>query len=87
MAIIRFAHILRGFVGGPTEMSAEGSTLAEVLTDLYQSDSKLKEQIQPHGDLNPLIAVYINWKDVRNLQGLETNICSTDTITFSPVTC
>jgi sulfur-carrier protein len=84
MATVRLAPVLRASAGGSKQVSAQGSTLAEVLTDLFQHYPTLKEQIQPEGELSRFINVYINDQDVRYLQGLQTSVSSTDTVILLP---
>jgi molybdopterin synthase sulfur carrier subunit len=84
MAKIRLAPVLRPFAGGSKQVSAEGSTLSELLTDLYQNYPSLKEQIQPEQELSRFVNVYINDQDVRYLQGLETPVGASDSVTLLP---
>lgn len=84
MANIRLAPVLRAFAGGSKQVSTEGSTLGEVLINLYQNHPALKEQIQPEAELSRFVNVYVNDQDVRYLQGLETAVGATDTITLLP---
>lgn len=84
MANVRLAPVLRSTAGGSKQVSAQGSTLGEVLSDLYQKYPALKEQIQPGQELSKFVNVYVNDQDVRYLQGLETAIGSNDTITLLP---
>ena len=84
MATVRLAPVLRSSIGGSKQVSAEGSTLGEVLADLYKRFPALKEQIQPEGKLSRFVNVYINDQDVRYLQGLETSVGSMDTIQLLP---
>jgi molybdopterin synthase sulfur carrier subunit len=84
MATVRLAPVLRSAIGGSKQVSAEGSTLGEVLADLYKRFPALKEQIQPEGNLSRFVNVYINDQDVRYLQGLETSVGATDTIQLLP---
>ena len=84
MANVRLAPVLRASAGGSKQVSAQGSTLGEVLTDLFQHYPSLKEQIQPEGELSRFINVYINDQDVRYLQGLQTSVSSTDTVILLP---
>ena len=84
MATVRLAPVLRASAGGSKQVSAEGSTLAEVLDDLYARFPALKEQIQPDGNLSRFINIYVNDQDVRYLQGLDTNVGSTDTVILLP---
>jgi molybdopterin synthase sulfur carrier subunit len=84
MATVRLAPVLRSSVGGSKQVSAEGSSLSEVLADLYKRFPALKEQIQPEGDLSRFVNVYINDQDARFLQGLETRVGPSDTIQLLP---
>lgn len=84
MATVRLAPVLRSSIGGSKQVSAEGSTLGEVLADLYKRFPALEEQIQPEGNLSRFVNVYINDQDVRYLQGLETSVGATDTIQLLP---
>ncbi|MBV9709650.1 MAG: MoaD/ThiS family protein, partial [Ktedonobacteraceae bacterium] len=66
------------------QVSAQGSTLAEVLSDLFQHYPSLKEQIQPEEELSRFINVYVNDQDVRYLQGLQTSVGPSDTVILLP---
>ncbi len=86
MATVRLAPVLRASVGGSKQVSAQGSTLSEVLTNLYSQYPNLKEQIQPEAGqgLSKFINIYVNDQDVRYLQGLETNVGPSDTVILLP---
>lgn len=84
MANIRLAPVLRSYAGGSKQVSAQGGTLGEVLSNLYQVHPSLKEQIQPEQELSRFVNVYVNDQDVRYLQGLETTVGANDTITLLP---
>jgi molybdopterin synthase sulfur carrier subunit len=84
MATVRLAPVLRSSAGGSKQVSAQGSTLGEVLSDLYQHFPSLKEQIQPEQEISRFINVYVNDQDVRYLQGLATAVGPNDTIILLP---
>lgn len=84
MANVRLAPVLRPSAGGSKQVSAQGATLSEVLTDLFAHYPALKEQIQPEQELSRFVNVYVNDQDVRYLQGLETAIGPNDTIMLLP---
>jgi len=84
MANVRLAPVLRASVGGAKQVSAQGSTLSEVLADLYQRYPALKEQIQPEESLSRFINVYINDQDVRYLQGIDSAVGPGDTVILLP---
>lgn len=85
MATVRLAPVLRSSAGGSKQVTAEGTTLGEVLRDLYLRYPALKEQIQPEEELSRFINIYVNDQDVRYLQqGLETSVGPHDTIILLP---
>jgi molybdopterin converting factor small subunit len=84
MATVRLAPVLRASVGGAKQVTARGENLGDVLADLYEKYPALKEQIQPGDTLSRFINIYVNDQDVRHLQGLETNVGSTDTVILLP---
>jgi molybdopterin synthase sulfur carrier subunit len=84
MATVRLAPVLRQSAGGSKQVTAEGSSLGEILNDLYQRYPALKEQIQPEEELSRFINIYVNDQDVRYLQGLQTSVGPHDTIILLP---
>lgn len=86
MATVRLAPVLRASAGGSKQVSAQGSTLNEVLADLYGRYPALQEQIQPESGegLSRFINVYVNDQDVRFLQGLDTAVGPNDTVILLP---
>ena len=84
MATVRLAPVLRQSAGGSKQVTAEGSSLGEILYDLYRRYPTLKEQIQPEEELSRFINVYVNDQDVRYLQGLKTSVGPNDTVILLP---
>lgn len=84
MATIRLAPVLRSSAGGSKLVTAEGNTLGEILSGLYQRYPALKEQIQPKEELSRFVNVYVNDQDVRYLQGIDTKVGLNDTVTLLP---
>ncbi len=84
MAIVRLAPVLRTYAGGAKQVSAQGRTLAEVLSNLYERFPSLREQIQPEEELSRYINVYVNDQDVRYLKGLQSSVGENDTIILLP---
>lgn len=84
MATVRLAPVLRASAGNSKQVTAQGSSLEEILSDLYQRYPALKEQIQPEQELSRFINVYVNDQDVRFLQGLATAIGPNDTVILLP---
>jgi molybdopterin synthase sulfur carrier subunit len=72
-ATVRIPTILRTYTAGESEVTAEGSTLAEVLDDLDASHSGIKGRIlDDQGALRRFVNVYVGNEDVRFLDLLQT---------------
>ena len=70
---VRIPTILRNYTDGSSEVTAEGTTLAEVLDDLDGSYSGIKGRIlDESGELRRFVNVYVGNDDVRFLENLET---------------
>ena len=72
-ATVRIPTILRTYTEGSSEVSADGSTLAEVLDDLEAHHSGIRARIlDDTGALRRFVNVYVGNDDVRFLEGLES---------------
>ncbi|WP_426246079.1 MoaD/ThiS family protein [Nocardioides sp. LHG3406-4] len=70
---VRIPTILRTYTGGESEVTAEGTTLAEVLDHLDASYHGIKGRILDEaGQLRRFVNVYVGNDDVRFLENLET---------------
>ncbi len=70
---VRVPTILRSYTGGDSEVTAEGSTLAEVLDDLEASYAGIRGRIlDDNGKLRRFVNVYVGNDDVRFLEDLAT---------------
>jgi molybdopterin synthase sulfur carrier subunit len=72
-ATVRIPTILRTLTGGKAEVTAEGSTLAELLDSLEAHNPGLKARVlDDEGKLRRFVNVYVGDEDVRFEQGLDT---------------
>ena len=75
MATIRIPPVLRPSVGGEREVTADGSTVGEVLRAPRRRAPRDPDQLfGADGDLNRYVNVYLNDEDVRVLDGLDTPV-------------
>ncbi len=85
MATIRIPPVLRPSVGGEREVSADGSTVGDVLRNLADAHPETSEQLfGADGDLNRYVNVYLNDEDVRVLDGLDTQVGDADSLVILP---
>ncbi|MGI9157349.1 MAG: MoaD/ThiS family protein [Marmoricola sp.] len=71
---VRIPTILRTYTGGESEVSADGSTLSEVLDDLEANHAGIKARVlDDNGALRRFVNVYVGNDDVRFLEALDTD--------------
>ena len=66
--------ILRPVTKGEKTVTADGSTLAEVITDLDSRYTGLGDRLVKNGALHRFVNIYVNDEDVRFTGGLETTV-------------
>ncbi|MGH2913780.1 MAG: MoaD/ThiS family protein [Solirubrobacteraceae bacterium] len=85
MAKIRIPPVLRTSVGGEKELSADGSSVGEVLRAIAERHPDTQAQLfGADGGLNRYVNVYLNDEDVRVLDGLDTGVGDGDTLVILP---
>jgi sulfur-carrier protein len=71
---VRVPTILRTYTKGESEVSAEGSTLSEVLDSLDSAYPGIKGRVvDEQGKLRRFVNVYVGNEDVRFAEGLDTD--------------
>jgi sulfur-carrier protein len=76
--------ILRPVTKGEKTVSAEGATLAEVITDLDSRYTGMGDKLIKNGVLHRFVNIYVNDEDVRFTGGLETSVAEGDNVTILP---
>jgi molybdopterin converting factor small subunit len=77
--------MLRQTVGGERSVSAEGSTLRELITNVDARHPGFGAQLlEPNGQQRTFVNIYVNDEDVRYLQGLDTPVAEGDVISILP---
>ncbi len=83
--LVNLPTVLRSHAGGAKTVSAEGSTLGEVLSALVEEYPGLSGQvINTDGTLHKFVNVYLNDDDVRYLSALDTPVKDSDEISILP---
>ena len=84
-ATVRIPTILRTFTSGAGEVTAEGSTLREVLDNLETSFPGIRDRIvDEQGALRRFVNVYVGDDDVRFIGGLDAEISDGARISIIP---
>jgi sulfur-carrier protein len=84
-ATVRIPTILRSYTGGSGEVSAEGSTLAEVLDSLESNHPGIRTRVlDDTGTLRRFVNVYVGDDDVRFIGGLDAEVSDGAKISIIP---
>ena len=81
---VRIPTILRPYTKDQKAVSAEGATLAALITNLDSQYAGIGERLLENGALRSFINVYINDEDVRFLGGLDAPVKDGDSVTILP---
>jgi len=81
---VRIPPVLRDSTGGARTVTAGGATVAEVLGELFEQYPAIRERVTQDGELSPFVNVYVNDRDVRYREGLETAVGADDTVILLP---
>jgi sulfur-carrier protein len=84
VSTVRIPPVLRDSVDGARSVRAAGETVAKVLDDLFAQHPALRERVTEDGELSRFINVYVNDRDVRYRDGLETQVGADDTVILLP---
>lgn len=84
MSTVRIPPVLRDNAGGSRSVEVSGATVAEALEDLFARHPALRDRVTDDGELSRFINVYVNDRDVRYRDGLETAVGAEDTIILLP---
>ncbi|MDO8309565.1 MAG: MoaD/ThiS family protein [Actinomycetota bacterium] len=81
---VRVPTILRSFTGGEKQVAASGASLQAVIADLDAAYPGIAERLVDDSGLRRFVNIYLNDEDVRFLDGLQTPIGDSDSITILP---
>ncbi len=82
---IRVPGPLRRLTGGDAEVSVDGATVSDALTDLEQRYPGFRDRLYDgEGQLRQFINIYVNDSDIRFSQGLETPVGERDELSIVP---
>jgi sulfur-carrier protein len=85
MTAVRIPPVLRTHVGDAKQVEATGDTVGALLDDLIGRYPGLGEQLRgPDGGMHRFVNVYLNGRDVRYMDGLDTPVGERDSLVILP---
>lgn len=85
MPDVRLPTVLRSHAAGKSAVDVPGNTVGEVLRALVATYPGMAGQVlTDDGTLHRFVNVYVDDDDVRYLEGLDTKVASSDTVSILP---
>jgi molybdopterin converting factor small subunit len=81
---VRIPPVLRVHTDGGRQVEVTGASVADALADLFARFPALGAALTEDGALSSFVNVYVNDRDVRYREGLDTAVESGDTIILLP---
>jgi sulfur-carrier protein len=75
---------LRAATGGSAELSADGSTVGEILDAVFTVHGDLRDRITQEGELRRFVNVYVGGEDIRFSEGMDTPVDDGAEVTILP---
>jgi molybdopterin converting factor small subunit len=85
MPVIRIPTPLRSYVNGKSEISVQGSTVADAVEAMLTQYPAMRPHLtNTDGQLRPFVNLFLGENNVRDLQGLATPLKDDDRLLLIP---
>jgi len=85
MPLLRIPTALRPYAGGQAEVTIQGSTVGEALDDLTTRYPGIKPHLfNDEGLLRPFVNLYLSEENIKDLQGVQTQVKESDRLLLIP---
>ncbi len=85
MTTIRIPTPLRSYVDGKSEVPVQGKTVADAMESLMTQFPTLRPHLtNGEGQLRPFVNLFLGENNVRDLQGLQTQLAEGDKLLLIP---
>ena len=83
---VKFYATFRNLVGGNKNLTVENvSTVSELLKKVFEQHPDLRVGLLGEdGDIRSFVAIMVNGRDIRHLDGIETRISDGDSLDIFP---
>lgn len=85
MATVRIPTPLRKLTDGKEEVTADGTTVGEVISNLEKAHPGIKARIcDDSGEVRKFVNIFANDEDIRFLSNLDTPVKDSDEVSIVP---
>ena len=81
---VRIPTPLRTLTGGQDEVTAEGSTIADLIADLEKRHPGMRDRLLDEKGVRRFVNIYVGEEDIRFLEGLKTELKAGDSVSIVP---
>lgn len=81
---VRIPTPLRVLTGGADEVTATGSTVREIISELEGRHAGIKDRLLDEKGVRRFVNIYVGDEDIRFLDGLDTQLKGGDQISIVP---
>lgn len=81
---VRIPTPLRSLTGGEEQVSADGGTVNEVITNLEKNHPGMKDRLVDEKGVRRFVNIYVGDEDIRFLDGLQTELKGGEEISIVP---
>lgn len=83
MPEIRLSAPIRRAAGGVGVFNEKGKDLNEVITNIDARHPGFRERLMgPGGEIKPTVLIFVNFNDVKSLEGLKTPLKENDIVSI-----
>jgi molybdopterin synthase sulfur carrier subunit len=85
MVTVLIPHPLRKFTRGADEVTAQGTTVRQIIEYLEKNHPGLKGTLRTeNGEIKAFVNIYLNKEDIRFLKSLDTTVGDGDELSIVP---
>ena len=85
MTTLRVPALMKVYLGNLSEVPVQGSTVSEIIADLVKRYPAIQNHIiDKNGELRRHVNLFLNDKNIKDLDGLETSVQENDRIILLP---
>lgn len=84
MPLVRIPTPLRTLTGSKDEVEATGATVGELIEDLEKRHPGIRDRLLDEKGVRRFVNIFVGDEDIRFLEGLKTELKTTDQISIVP---
>lgn len=85
MATVRIPSPLRRYTNGQSKVDSNGKNIGQLIESLETQYPGIKSRLcDEHGQIKRYVNIFVNDKEIRNLEGADTAVAEGDEVSIVP---